>query len=143
MRIGCALVAWMILFAHFVWLAIITKIDCGPGGDEVFLFLLILAPFAMISALLISVTRPLGDIHGTLQWMAFPLGGLIVIGAFNVWSVAVNIHTTGLSPCSQAEAVTWQFAWAGVQTVTLLIVLVAIVRNWRTARLDRRDSSSN
>ena len=133
----------MILFAHFVWLAIITKIDCGPSGDEVFLFLLILSPFAIVSAFLIGVTRPLGEIHGTLQWMALPLAGLIAIGAFNVWSVAVNIHTTGLSPCSQTEVATWQFAWASVQTVTLVIVLVAIGRNWRAARLDRRDNSSN
>jgi hypothetical protein len=47
LRLGCALVAWMVLYAHFIWLAALGGIGCGPDGDELHKVLLALAAFML------------------------------------------------------------------------------------------------
>ena len=59
LRLGCALVARMMLYAHFVWLAALRSVGCGPDGDELHRLLLLLVPATVGFALLLRVTRPL------------------------------------------------------------------------------------
>ena len=48
LRMGTALVAWMMLLTHFVWLAVLHVIGCGPDGDEMHRLLFGLAPFTIL-----------------------------------------------------------------------------------------------
>ena len=34
LRLDSALVAWMVLYARFLWLAVLFRLGCGPDGAE-------------------------------------------------------------------------------------------------------------
>jgi ABC-type molybdate transport system permease subunit len=72
LRLGVALVAWMMLYAHVVWLAALHAMGCGPDGDELHRLLLGLAPLTCGFALLLHMTRPFADIHRILRWLGAP-----------------------------------------------------------------------
>ena len=57
LRLGSALVAWMLLFTHFLWLAALHAMGCGPDGAEMHKLLLglILARVCLASACALGV----------------------------------------------------------------------------------------
>lgn len=131
LRLGSALVAWMVLYAHFVWLAALGGIGCGPDGDELHRVLLALAPAAIGCAFLLRVTRPLGEIHRILRWLGLPLAALMLAGAYQVYAVARSIYATGLGICSTGEAAAWHVLWSPAQLLAIVIAAVMIARVWR------------
>ncbi len=48
LRLGSALVAWMMMYAYFLWLAAVYVVACGADGDEMHRLLLGLAPFVWL-----------------------------------------------------------------------------------------------
>ena len=126
LRIGCALVAWMVLFAHFVWLAAVRQIECGPNSDEMYRLLLILLPFTLAAAFLVRLTRPFADVHSMLRWLGLPLAGLMLVGAYNVWLFARGVYFLKLAPCHFGDLQTWHSAWVPAQVIVILVVASAI-----------------
>ena len=90
LRLGTALVAWMMLFAHFLWLAALHVIGCGPDGDELQRVLLGLPPVTCVFAALVGVTRPFSEIHGMLGWLRLPLGVLILLALRTIWGTDIK-----------------------------------------------------
>jgi hypothetical protein len=131
LRLGSALVAWMVLYAHFIWLAALGGIGCGPDGDELHRVLLALAPAAIGCALLLRVTRPLEEIHRILRWLGVPLAALMLAGAYQVFTISRSIYATGVGICSTEEAGAWHLLWGPVQLLAIVIAAVMIVRVWR------------
>jgi hypothetical protein len=121
LRMGTALVAWMMLFTHFVWLAVLHSIGCGPDGDEMHRLLFGLAPFTILFAFLLRVTRPIAEVHSMLRWLGVPVGLLLLLGLRSIWGVAsqVNFGTTAL--CGPGEPALWQQAWAPLQFIVALV----------------------
>lgn len=140
LRLGSALVAWMMLYTHFVWLAALYAMGCGPDGDEMHRLLLGLAPFTAGFALLLRVTRPFAEIHSILRWLGVPLLLLLPFAIRSVWQVlqAANIESTAI--CSTGEATAWQTLWAPVQIVILLLTTYMVVKVWRSVTRDATDS---
>ena len=134
LRLGCALVAWMMVFAYVVWLAALHAMACGPDGDEIHRLLLGMAPAAALMALLLRVTHPFEDIHRMLSWLAVPLALLLLFGVNNVWQVFEKSNLNNEAICSAAEATTWQQIWAPAQFLALLVISVVVIALWRSAR---------
>ena len=133
LRLGCALVAWMMLYAHFVWLAALGGIGCGPDGDELHRVLLALVPVSIGCAFLLRVTRPLEEIHRILRWLGLPLAALMLAGAYQVLVISRAVYATGLGICSADEAGAWHWLWGMAQLLAIVIATAMIVRVWRDA----------
>jgi len=126
LRLGTALVAWMMLFTHFVWLAVLYKVGCGPDGDEMHRVLLGLAPFTCGFAFLLRTTRPFADIHAMLRWLGVPLGILMLLSARSIWVVAGQVNVEAVAICAAGAPAAWELAWAPVQTLTQLFVIALL-----------------
>jgi hypothetical protein len=131
LRLGCALVAWMMLYAHFVWLAALRSVGCGPDGDELHRLLLLLVPATVGFALLLRVTRPLQEIHRILRWLGLPLAALMLAGGFQVFAISRSIYATGLAICSTSDAAGWHQFWGVAQLLAIVVSALMIVRVWR------------
>jgi len=142
LRLGTSLVAWMMLFAHFLWLAALYVMECGPDGDEMYRLLLGLAPFTCFFALLIRVTRPFADIHRMLRWLAIPLLILLPFSMRSIWRVVRSVGADSTTMCSSAEPVIWQQIWAPAQVITLLFVIYGVLRVWQESRTERKPGNS-
>ena len=130
LRMGCALVAWMMLYAWVFWLAALHAIGCGPDGVELHGLLLVMAVLAVGFSFLLKVIDTFPDIQTTLRWLGLPLLLLLPFALRSVWAIfqAVNLNATAI--CSQAIPSTWQLAWAPVQTIALIVVGYKLVSAW-------------
>ena len=136
LRLGCALVAWMMLYTHFLWLAALYAMGCGPDGDEMHRLLLGLAPFTCGFAFLLRVTRPFGEIHSILRWLGVPLLLLVPFTLRSIWQVVQSVHLESIAICASGTPGTWQLLWTPVQLITVLLVSYMIVRVWRSVTRD-------
>jgi len=130
LRLGTSLVAWMMLFAHLVWLAALYVMECGPDGDEMYRLLMALAPFSCCFAFLLRATRPFAEIHSMLRWLAIPLLLLLPFALRSIWQVLRSVNLNSVAFCTDAEPTTWQLLWAPVQVLTLVCVSYMLVRVW-------------
>ena len=131
LRLGSSLVAWMLLFAYFVWLAVLYVMGCGPDGDELHRLLLGLSPLAIGAAFLVQATTPFADIHRMLRWLGVPLLLLSPFCIRTIWSIFRTVNLDGAALCAAGEAPLWQQAWAPVAFVTVAVVALLVVRTWR------------
>ena len=134
LRLGCALVAWMVLYAHLVWLAASRVIGCGPDGDAMYRLLLGSAAFAWGFSFLLRSTRPLTEVHGILRWLAAPLTVLYPIALYAIWKVIVVVNLNGLTLCSMPPPPLWQRGWAAIEILALVLIAWRVVQEWRAAR---------
>ena len=134
LRLGTALVAWMMLFTHFVWLAVLHVVECGPDGDEMYRLLLGLAPFTCGFAFLVTVTRKFAEIHAMLRWLVVPLLLLAPFCLRTAWGVYKAVNLEKMAICDTGQPPAWQLYWAPLQLVTVIAVLVFATRAWRMAQ---------
>lgn len=128
------MVAWLVLYAHFLWLAVAGKVGCGPDGDEVFRVLLGMVPFSIVCALLLKSTRPLADVHRILLWAGVPLFLLLPFNLMSVWKTAEGVWIENQAICSAMAPELWEQLWAPAQLAALSVTLFIIVQMWRSAR---------
>jgi hypothetical protein len=133
LRLGCALVAWMMLCAHFVWLAALGNVGCGPDGDALHRVLLWLVPVTIGFALLLRATRPLEDVHRILRWLGLPVAMLMLAGGWQVFAIARSVYATGHAMCSADAAALWHQLWGPAQLLAIVVSAVMIVRVWHDA----------
>ncbi len=133
LRLGCALVAWMMLYAHFVWLAALGNIGCGPDGDELHKVLLGLVPITVGFAFLLRMTRPLGEIHRILRWLGLPLAAIMLAGTYHVLAISRAVYSTGQGICSAGAATAWHQLWGPAQLLAILVCAAMIIGVWRYA----------
>jgi len=136
LRMGTSLVAWMMLYAHFLWLAALYAMGCGPDGAEMHGLLLGMAPVTVGFAFLLRSTRPFAEIHSMLRWLGVPLLLLLPFVIRSVWQVfqAVNIDSSAI--CADASPATWQVLWAPIQLVVLLLCAYMVINIWRSVKAD-------
>lgn len=128
LRLGSALVAWMVVYAYVVWLAATRAIGCGPDGDEIYKLLLAMAPMASAAVLAVSVTRMLGEVHGILRWLSVPLLLSFPFALMSVWQVFVRANQQSLSICENIPSALWERLWAPLQLLALLIIALLAIR---------------
>ena len=134
LRLGSTLVAWMMMYAYFLWLATVYVIDCGPDGDEIHRLMLGLAPFVCGFAFALKLTRPFADIHSILRWLGVPLFLLLPFALRSVWHIFQTVNINSSAICGSGVPETWQLIWAAVQLTTLMLVYFILVKEWRSVR---------
>lgn len=139
LRLGCTLVAWMMMYAHILWLAALYAMGCGPDGDEMHRVLLGLAPFTIGFAFALRLTRPFADIHRILRWLAVPLIILVPLALRSIWYAFERVNLQSLAICGGAEAVGWQMYWPSLQFATVLLVAYMVVKVWLSVMTDARN----
>ena len=137
LRLGSALVAWMMMYAYFLWLSAVYVIACGPDGDEMHRLLLGLVPFVCGFAFALQVTRPFAEIHSMLRWLGVPLFLLLPFALRSVWNVFQTVNLNSVAMCTDQAPPAWQLLWAPLQTITLSLATYMIVRVWRSVAQDR------
>lgn len=133
LRLGSALVAWMMLYAYFLWLAAVYVMGCGPDGDEMHRLLLGMAPFICGFAVVLNVTQPFGEIQRILRWLALPLALLSPFVVRSIWQVVQTVNVARQSLCVDEAPALWQILWAPTHAATLAVVSYVLVRVWRAA----------
>ena len=136
LRLACALVAWMLLYAHLLWLAALRVTGCGPDGDELHRLLLGLSILTVSAAGAIHATKPMHEVHSALRWISIPPALISPWVLASIWTVfrTVNLDRTGL--CGIAPPPLWQWAWAPAQILLILVVAGSVVCLWRKVESD-------
>lgn len=128
LRLGSALVGWMVVFAFVIWLAATRTVGCGPDGDEIYKLLLAMAPIASAVVFLVLVTRRLGEVHDILRWLSVPLLLLFPFALMSIWAVLNRANVESLSICANIPAALWERLWAPMQFIALLIIAYLLIR---------------
>ena len=131
LRLGVALVSWMLIFAHALWLAALSRIGCGPDGAAMHVLLLGIAPLTVLAILMIRATRPMPDIHRILRWFGAPVLLLAPWCLASVWQVAAVSNLESVPICADIAPAAWEFYWAPVQFVLLVFMVFALLVNFR------------
>ena len=137
LRLGTALVAWMMMYAYYLWLAAVYVIACGPDGDEMHRLLLGLVPFVCGFAFALRVTRPFEEIHSILRWLGVPLFFLLPFALRSVWNIFRTVNLNSVAICTDQVPPTWQVLWAPLQVITLFMASFMIVKVWRSVAQDK------
>lgn len=130
LRIGSALVAWMMLYTYFLWLALLTP-KCENGGDDLFALLTFMAVIAIGASLLLRVTRPLPEIHQILRWLGLPVCAIALLA---IPRVLQTLNTRNFSNGRVSVDTVVDCApsyWAPLQLVTVLFCIWMIFTLFR------------
>lgn len=133
LRIGSTLVAWMVIYAFFLWLAVVQRVECGADGDEIYRLLLGMAPLAVGASFLLGASRPFADIHSMLRWLGLPVAGLLFLAAPVIWETFANVNLAGGTICDGVPKSGWQSIWAPVQFSAVAFCIWKILTVWRSA----------
>lgn len=142
LRLGASLVAWMVIYAHVLWLAVLFRLACGPDGDEMHKLLLGLAPITIGSAFALRSTRPIEEIHSMLRWLGVPLLLLVPFVVQSIWQAVETVVINESAFCANVPPAIWQIAWAPAQIITLSLVLYMVYRVWRSVAGDRKTTET-
>ena len=137
LRLGSALVAWMVIYAHILLLAVLFRLACGPDGDEMHRLLLGLAPVAIGASFALRATRPIAEIHSMLRWLAVPLLLLLPFVGRSIWQAVEATINNEAAFCADVPPSAWQIVWAPAQIVTVALILYGAYRVWRSVASDR------
>jgi hypothetical protein len=131
LRLGSALVAWMVVYAYYLWTAILRQAGCVADSDEMYRLVLGMAPLAVAFSFLLRVTRPMQEVHSALRWLSVPFLLLVPIALLSVWSVFSRVNIGGQSICGDGASSLWQLWWAPLQIVAVVLTSWLLLRVWR------------
>lgn len=133
LRIGSCLAAWMIIYAYFIWLAVVNRVDCSVDGDEIFRVLLGMAPIAAGASFLLRGARPFPDIHQMLRWLGIPVLLLLLLTLPIIWQVFTQVNLNDGAICLGGTQAGWHSYWAPLQAIATGVCVYAVLRTWRSA----------
>ena len=136
LRLGSALVAWVVVFAHCIWLAALHEVSCGAAGPQPWGVLLGFSLITLIGALALPLGATVPGVAGILKYPAVPLVLLVPLSARHAYSVLERVNfsagTICNDPTSQALEPRWWEAWFGpTQLILLAIIVVMAIVQWR------------
>ena len=130
LRIGCTLVAWMVIYAHLLWVAVLPNTGC-TDGDALWRLTLGFAPIAVGFSLLLRAVHVLPEIYATTRYFALPAGLLILLAAKAVVATLTDSTLGQASICGIEPTPGWHAWWAPVQIAVLSALAVQCWRSWR------------
>lgn len=137
LRLGCSLVAWMLVYTWAVWLAALHAMGCGPEGDEMHRVLLGVGLLAVPMGLALRLTRPFPEIHRLLSRLALPLALLAPFVLRNIWNVFERTHLDGHAICAEMAPSTFHLIWAPAQFLIVCLLAALLINEWRSARVEK------
>jgi len=130
LRLGTALVAWMVIYAYFLWMAILRQVGCNADGDELYRLLMGMAPVAIGFSVLLRSTRPMHEVHSVLRWLSLPLVLLVPAALLSAWQVLQSATFAGQGICSPDFPSSWHYWWAPLQIAAALTTSYMVYRIW-------------
>lgn len=127
LRLGCALVAWMVIYTHCIWSATLEVVGCGPDADNLWRLLLGFAPFTIGFAALLGVSARLPGVHSILAWGAVPLVVFIPLAVHATWPWFVDATLNSQAICT-TQPTAWHPWWAPVQFAVLIWISFCALR---------------
>lgn len=140
LRIGSTLAAWMVIYAYFIWLAVVPRVECGVDGDEIYRLLMGMAPFAVGASFLLGASRPFADIHSMLRWLGLPIAGFLLLAAPVIWQTFLTVNLGGGAICDGVLESGWQSYWAPVQFIAVCLCIWKLLTAWRAATIEEKDT---
>jgi len=128
LRLGCSLVAWLVLYAHCLWLAALHAIGCGSGTVP-WRVLLWWTPVVVAFLLSLRLGFAVPGVGRALRVPGVLLIPLLLLAARVVIEQLVAVNVGGAPLCGSASI--WTVVWAPVQFATLLVIGVVVIRTWR------------
>lgn len=139
LRIGSNFTAWMVIYAYFIWLAVVRRAGCGADGDEIFRLLLGMAPLAAGAAFLLRSTRPFPDIHNILRWLGIPIFGLLFLTVPVIWQVFVEVNIGNGAICGAEIRAGWHWIWAPLQMIATTVCIAMVLLTWRPGTIEENE----
>lgn len=130
LRLGLALVAWLTVLAHCVWIAALRAVDCSVAGIEPWFLTLVSAPVVVILALTLPQGNKVAGVASLLRLPAIGLAPLMVLALWSVGDTLVAVTFGDAGICEVASS-TWQRWWAPLQFTVLAIIGASAWRAWR------------
>ncbi|MEM7249946.1 MAG: hypothetical protein AAF493_00890 [Pseudomonadota bacterium] len=135
LRLGSALVAWVVVFAHLVWLAALEQVSCGPDAVRPWMVLLGFSPITVLFACLLPVGATVPGVARLLRLPAVLLLVLVPLALRHIHTVFERTWSEQGSICTELAPSGFESWWSPAQLlVTIVIVVMAIVL-WRRAGL--------
>ncbi len=135
LRLGSSMTAWLVTYAHCLWLAVLPQAVCVGEGADPWAATLWLAGPTFALAWLIPAGRKTPGVGQILRWFALPLLVLVPLAA-RVALAAFERATLGGSPLCVAQtgvlAAGWEPFWAPVQLGVLGGIVIAAGMAWRS-----------
>lgn len=124
------MVAWMVIYAHLLWVAVLPTTGC-TDGDALWRLTLGFAPIALGFALLLRAVHVLPEIYNTTRYFALPALLLVLLATRAVATGFTDNTLNGVSICGIMPSPAWHPWWAPAQTIVLILLCVQIYRAWR------------
>lgn len=131
LRLGCSMVAWMIVYTHCIWTATLRVVGCQSSGDELWRLLLGFAPITLGFCMLLNASHKMPGVNRILAYLGIPLIGLIPLALVAIWPSIGSATIDGQAICSTGSAALWHRLWAPVQLLTFGAIAFAVVHQWR------------
>lgn len=130
LRLGLALVAWLAVLAHCVWVAALRAVDCSVAGIEPWFLTLVSAPMVALLALTLPQGNKVAGVAALLRLPGIALAPLMLLALWSVGDTLVAVTFAGSGICDVATS-TWQQWWAPLQLGVLAIIGASAWRAWR------------
>lgn len=138
-RVGSALGAWFIAYAHGILIAVIPLTRCAgrETPEEIWLASFVLSIPAVGAALLLGLGLPWRDM---LRWFSIPLIPLLLYSVFVAIPYLGGTTFGGDSLChvmdptvADAERIWWEPLWAPLQLALIAGFFWRCAQYWRTS----------
>ena len=128
LRLGCAMVAWLVIYTHFIWTGTINTVGCGTDGPEIWRLVLGFAPVAIGASFLLPVSRKLREVHKMMRWFGAPLVVLLPLAFIAIWP-SIVVSTLGAQGiCGEVDIPLWHRWWAPIQLLTILLIVYNVLK---------------
>jgi hypothetical protein len=129
LRLGCSLVAWLVLLTHCVWLAALPELGCTADAALARRVLLLFTPITLLFCAGVRLGFTVPGIGSALRLPALLLAPLLLLGAWRTareWLTGLGAQQALCEISVQTPA--W---WPIVQLTTLLVIGVSASHAWR------------
>ncbi len=131
LRLGCALVSWVVIIAYCVWLAALEQVSCGPNGVQPWAMLLGFGVLTAMFACLLPLGAKVPGVANILRLPALTLVLLVPLAGRHVLTIIERVNTDGGTICPDTALSWWQTWWGPAQVLVLLTIVVMAVVQWR------------
>lgn len=132
LRVGSAMVGWLLVYAHALLLAVVPRSDCSA---ELWRVSALFALLALVASLLLRAGLPW---RGMLRWLALPAALLWAIGGPTVVALFGPVTLDGVGLCSALlgapdalPAAGWERAWPPLQALAIVLAAARALGYWR------------
>jgi hypothetical protein len=132
LRLGCSLTAWLVLFAHTLWLAALGAVGCTSDGAQPWLALLWWTPITLLFAALLRVGLTVPGIAGALRLPTLALLPLLAYAARTPLAVLDAVNVRGQPLCDATGA--WIRIWSPLQLLLVVGIASVVIALWLRAR---------